>query len=121
MSQLTLNFEPTMPERFKTLREYVAFLSMSTTKLAKTQASDMDISPSTLARKLNPADGDTQRFNLDDLEAWLSSTGEAERVLAYLGAKFLDSDDSKKARLLSKAQTLMSELTLVLPALRESA
>jgi len=120
MPQLTLNFEPTLPERWPSLREYVAYLSATTSKPLKTQAADLDLAPSTLSRKLNPADGDTQRFNLDDLEAWIASTSEGPRVVTYLAAKYLDSDDGRKARLLDKAQALMSELAQVLPALRET-
>jgi len=121
MSQLTLNFEPALPERFPTLREYVAFVSASTAKPLKVQAADMDMAPSTLSRKLNPAEGDTQRLNLDDLEAWIVSTGEAARVVAYLAAKYMDSDAAKRIRLLDDAQSLMTELARVLPALRERA
>jgi hypothetical protein len=121
MSQLTLNFEPALPERFLTLREYVAYLSMSTAKPLKVQAADMDMAPSTLSRKLNPADGDTQRFNLDDLEAWIGSTGEGAAIAAYLAAKYLDDDANRRVRLLSNAQELMQELAKVLPALRVAA
>ena len=67
MNQYTLNFEPSLPERFPTLREYVAHRSTVVQKMPKTQAADMDMAPSTLSRKLNPSDGDTQRFNVDAL------------------------------------------------------
>jgi hypothetical protein len=118
MSQLTLNFEPTLPQRWPTLREYIAYLSVTTAKQQKAQAADMDMAPSTLSRKLNPSEGDTQRLNIDDLEAWLYSTGEASRVVAYLVAKWLDSEDTKRSRLFDKAQALMAELAQVLPALK---
>ena len=79
MNQYTLNFEPSLPERFPTLREYVAHRSTVVQKMPKTQAADMDMAPSTLSRKLNPSDGDTQRFNVDDLEAWLRSTRNGKK------------------------------------------
>lgn len=120
MSQLTLNFEPSIPERWPTLREYIAYRAQVTNKHMKVQAADMDMAPSTLARKLNPSEGDTQRFNTDDLEAWLVSTGEAAQVVEYLAAKYLDSDSSKKARLAARAESLLSELAKVLPALKEA-
>ena len=53
MSQLTLNFEPALPERFPTLRAYVAHRSAVVAKPMKAVAADMDLSPSTLSRKLN--------------------------------------------------------------------
>ena len=121
MSQLTLSFEPSIPERWPSLREYVAYRAQVANKHMKVQAADMDMAPSTLARKLNPAEGDTQRFNLDDLEGWLASTGEAGAVVEYLAAKYLDSDTSKKVRLAARAEALLSELAKVLPALKEAA
>ena len=48
MSQLTLNFEPGVAERWPTLREYVAYRAQVTAKHLKVQAADMDMAPSTL-------------------------------------------------------------------------
>ncbi len=121
MSQLTLNFEPALPERFPTLRSYIAHRSALVSKSLKVQASDMDMAPSTLSRKLNPTDGDTQRFNCDDLEGWLDSTGDAAAIVEYLASKFLDSDTDRNARMVIKAEQLLSELAKVLPALKEVA
>lgn len=118
MSQLTLNFEPALPDRFPTLRAYIAHRSAVVPKSMKVVAADMDLSPSTLSRKLNPAEGDTQRFNLDDLEAWLHSTGDAAAVVEYLAAKYMDSDTSRQQRLVANAEQLLAELAKVLPALK---
>lgn len=120
-SQLTLNFEPSISERWPTLREYIAFRAQTTRKHMKVQAADMDMAPSMLSRKLNPSDGDTQRLNVDDLEHWLESTGEAVSVVEYLASKYLDNDVSKKARLAARAEQLLSELAKVLPALKDAA
>src|SRR6478735_1219907 len=95
-SQLTLNFEPSLPERFTMLRAYIAHRSTVQQKSQKTIAADMDMSPSTLSRKLNPADGDTQRFNLDDLEGYIESTGDVGAVSEYLAAKYMDNDEARR-------------------------
>ena len=121
MSQFTLNFEPALPERFPSLREYIAHRSTLVSKMPKVQAADMDMAPSTLSRKLNPHDGDTQRFNVDDLEAWIASTSDAHAVVEYLAAKFLDSDMNRKARALARVETLMAELSSVASALKAAA
>lgn len=118
MSQLTLNFEPALPDRFPTLRSYIAHRSAIVVKPMKVVAADMDLSPSTLSRKLNPAEGDTQRFNLDDLEQWLHSTGDAAAVVEYLAAKYMDSDSSRQQRLVAHTEQLLAELAKVLPALK---
>lgn len=121
MSQLTLDFEPGLPERFSSLREFVAFRSSATQKHLKAQASDMDMAPSTLSRKLHPNDGDTQRLNVDDLESWISSTGEAAAVIEYLAAKYMDSDKNRQARAVTQAEKLLAELAKVLPQLKDAA
>lgn len=118
MGQLTLNLEPALPERFASLRAFVAYRSAVVSKPAKAVAADMDMAPSTLSRKLNPTEGDTQRFNVDDLEAWLASTGDAGAVVEYLAAKFLDTDVARHQRLVASAEALLGELAKVLPALR---
>lgn len=117
-NQLQLNFEPSLPERYPTLREYVAYRTLIHPRPAKSIAADMDVSPSVLSRKLNPSEGDTQRMNLDDFEGWLQSTGDAAAVVQYLAAKYMDSDDTRKARAIGQAEKLLAELGPVLAALR---
>lgn len=121
MSQLTLNFEPALPDRFPSLRAYVAHRSVMVSKSQKTQAADMDMAPSTLARKLNPAEGDTQRFNCDDLEAWIASTGDAPAVIEYLAAKYMDTPEARKSRALSKLEALAGDLAEALAAVKATA
>lgn len=118
MSQLTLNFEPALPERFKTLRAFIAHRSAVVDKKQSMQAADMDLAPSTLSRKLNPSEGDTQRFNVDDMESWLESTGDAAAVVEYLAAKYLDCDKARHQRTVANAEKLIGELVKMLPALR---
>lgn len=121
MSQMTLNFEPSLPERFTTLRAYVAHRANVVPKSLKTQAADLDMAPSTLSRKLNPAEGDTQRLNCDDLEAWIASTGDAPAVIEYLAAKYMDNDKARKARVLSKVEGMLPDLLAAIAAMKESA
>lgn len=120
-NQLTLDFQPSLPERFPSLRSYVAHRAQMVPKVLKVQAADMDLSPSTLSRKLNPSEGDTQRMNLDDLESWLSSTGDAPAILEYLAAKFMDHDEARRARAISRVEALSSELAGVLASLKGAA
>lgn len=117
-TQMTFSFEPSLPDRFPSLRAYVAHRTPLLNKPAKVIAADMDISPSLLSRKLNPSDGDTQRFNLDDLESYLQATGEAAAVIEYLAAKYMDSADARKARALSKVERLAEELSHAMATLR---
>lgn len=114
-NQLTLNFEASLPDRFPTLRSYIAHRATIQQKSQKVIAADMDVSPSMLSRKLNPQEGDTQRFNL---EGYLASTGDAAAVIEYLAAKYMDSDEARKARTLSRVEALLPELAGMLAALK---
>jgi hypothetical protein len=120
-TQMTLSFEPALPDRFPSLRAYVAHRAALTAKSLKTQAADLDMAPSTLTRKLNPAEGDTQRLNCDDLEAWIASTGEAAAVIEYLAAKYMDTPEARKARVLSKLEGTLPELLQMLASLKAEA
>lgn len=120
-SQLTLNFEPSLAERFPTLRAYVAHRTPLLNKPAKSIAADLDMSPSTLSRKLNPTEGDTQRLNCDDLEGWIESTGEAGAVIEYLAAKFMDSPAARKERLMLQVEQLSKQMATTLAALSAAA
>lgn len=123
--QLTLNFEPALPDRFPTLRKYVAHRVHIHQKSAKTIAADMDMSPSLLSRKLtsgeSPDDKDTQRFNCDDLEAYLQSSGDAPAIIEYLAAKYMDTPEARKARVLARVESMLPDLMAALATMREPA
>ncbi len=116
-SQLTLNFEPSLPERFQTLRAYVAFRVQEQRLNAHKLASDMDLSPSVLSRKLNQPDGDSQRLNCDDLERYIHATGDTA-PLEYLAAKFLDSPEARRSRVVAQLETMVPQLAQMLAAAR---
>lgn len=119
--QLTFNFEPALPERFPSLRKFIAYRVQTQSKSAQSIAADMDLAPSTLSRKLNPNEGDTQRFNVDDLEGYLQSTGDVSAVIEYLAAKYMDSEPARKARVISKVEALLPDLVNALAALKAEA
>jgi len=115
---MTLDFDPSLPERWPSLRQFIAHRAAIVTKPMKVQAADMDMSPSTLSRKLNPSEGDTQRFNVDDFEQWLDSTGDAPAILDYLAAKYMDTPEARRARVLTKVEAMVPELALLLASLK---
>lgn len=117
-SQLTLNFEPELPDRFCTLRDYLAFRVQVQAKTAKVIAADMDMGASTLSRKLAPHDGDTARFNIDDLERYILVTGDTSPI-EYLASKFLSSDAHRKARAIARVEALSNDLAAALASLKQ--
>lgn len=124
-SQLTLSFEPSLPERFSSLRAFLAYRVSVQHKSAKVIAAEMDISPSLLTRKLNAGmrvdDADTQRFNCDDLEDYLAVSGDAHAVVEYLAAKYLHNDEHRKARAISRVEALTVELQRALATMKGAA
>ena len=118
--QLTLNFEPSLPEKYRTLRDFIAYRVQVQQKPAKTIAGDMDMSPSMLSRKLTPGEGDTQRFNVDDLEHYITVTGDTAAI-EYLASKFLCSDESRKVRAIARVEHLATEMANALAALKVGA
>lgn len=117
-AQMTLNLDNSLPERFATLREFLAYRAMVQTKPMKAIAADMELAPSMLSRKLNPGDGDTQRFNVDDLEDYLKSTKDVAAVIEYLAAKYGQSDEVRQAAALDRCERLLAEVAATLPALK---
>ena len=117
VNQLTLQLDPAVHEKFGTLREYLAHRAQVQSKPLKTIAADMDMAPSTLSRKLSPGDGDTQRFNVDDLEGYIRSTGDTS-VIDYLAAKYLSSDESRRLAAVSRVERLSAELAATLATLK---
>lgn len=115
-AQLTLSFEPSLPEQYNTLREFIAFRVQVQQKPAKTIAGDMDMAPSMLSRKLTPSDGDTQRFNVDDLEKYITATKDTTPI-EYLASKYLQSDASRQARAIARVEQLATEMGAALAAL----
>lgn len=119
-SQLTLNFEPSLPDTFPTLRSFLAKQVQVQSKPMKSIAGDMDMAPSTLSRKLTPAENDTQRFNVDDLEIYMRVTGDTTPI-EYLASKFLHSDAHRQARAIARVEALATELDRALQSLKAAA
>ena len=118
--QLTLNFEPSLPEKYNSLRDFLAYRVQVQQTPAKTIAGDMDMSPSMLSRKLTPSEGDTQRFNCDDLENYIKVSGDTSAI-EYLASKYLCSDESRKARAIARVEHLATELSNALASIKAAA
>lgn len=119
-AQLTLSFEPAWPEKYRSLRDFLAYRVQVQQKPAKTIAGDMDMSPSMLSRKLTPSDGDTQRFNVDDLENYIQTTKDTSPI-EYLASKYLQSDSCRQARAIARVEALAMELGNALSAMKGGA
>ncbi len=118
--QLTLSFEPGMVERYPTAMDIVRKIAYGHPSPLKTIAADMDMSQSSLSRKLSQDPDDPRRFSVDDLESFVFATGDVA-VIEYLAAKYLQSDDQRRACVLAATETLLRELSALMPILKGSA
>lgn len=82
--QLTLNLEPGLAVRHRTLKECLAVGIYS--RGLQAVAGKLDVSPSHLSEALSGSD--RRKFDLDHLERYIEVTGDTTPVL-YLVAKFL--------------------------------
>ena len=94
--QLSLNFEPGLAERHKSLKACVRERVYANPKPLKAIGSEMDLSETELTRKLADNPNDTRNFNCDDLEAYLKATNDHTPIY-YLIEKFAVSTETKKA------------------------
>lgn len=115
--QLTLEFAPGLVERHETAMDCIRSAVLSNPKPLKSIAGDMDLSASTLSRKLNQDPDDPRRFNVDDLESYIKATGDTTPI-QYLAAKYLQSDEARKARAISRVEMLSAELAGALAVLK---
>jgi hypothetical protein len=94
--QHTLNFEPGLSERWKSLKACMRERVYGHPKALKVIAADMDLSESELSRKLADNPNDTRDTTLDDLEAYLTATGDVTPVF-YLIEKYAVNEQAKRA------------------------
>lgn len=94
--QHTLNFEPGLSERWKSLKGCVRERVYANPKPLKVVAGDMDLSESDLSRKVGDNPGDQRNLSCDDLEAYIKATGDTTPIL-YLVEKYAVNDDAKRA------------------------
>ena len=99
-TQLTLDFEPGLAERYKSLLECCRDSIYKDPRQLKAIAADMDLSSSELSRKLSENAEDTRRYTVEDLENRCKQ-GDLTPIY-YLVEKFLTSEETKNRRALAE-------------------
>lgn len=95
-TQLTLNFEPGLAEKHRSLKSCVRERIYGNGKPLKIIAADMDLSESELTRKLSDNPHDTRNLNCDDFERYMAESGDVTPIY-YLIEKFAVSTEAKAA------------------------
>lgn len=109
-SQLTLNFEPGLVERYGSLRDCIATGVYQ--RGLKRVAIDLDQAPSNLSVQLSE---DTSRhFSVDSLERYIEKTGDKTPVL-YLVERFLAPELQNKG--IKQVEAMKAQLQAMLQQL----
>ena len=91
MKQIPLDFDRRVVEAYATVREFVGYRIHHQSKHQMLIAADMDLSPTTLTRKIAQSPGDRCVFKTDDLEKYIEKTGDKDPVF-YLVEKYCTTD-----------------------------
>lgn len=94
--QLTLNIEPGLAERHKSLKDCVRERAYGRPESLKDLAEVMGMTDSDLSRKLGGNPGDPRNFTTDNLEAYLEATGDHSPIF-YLIEKYAVSIEAKQS------------------------
>jgi hypothetical protein len=111
--QLSIDFEPGLAERHQTALDCVRECAYTHKHPLKTLAADMDMSQSELSRKLAHNPDDPRRFTLDDLEKFLTATGDMTPIY-YLVEKYLEDSDLRQRRALAELVKLAPQLAALI-------
>lgn len=110
-TQLTLELNLELLQRYRTLRECVHHVALDHPKGMKSLAAECDLSPSELTRRLSPSDGDPRSCDVDLMVRIMEATGDV-RPLHWLVARFVPSEADRRS-------AAVDELTAILPRLAE--
>lgn len=112
-SSVQLDIPDGLADRYATTLEVVRAGAYSNRKPLKTIAADMDVSPSDLSRKLANNPDDPRRFTVQDLEAYVQSTGDVLPVL-YLVQRFCTDPLAKQREALAALAKLAPQIQALL-------
>lgn len=118
--QHTLNFDPGLSERWRSLKACVRERVYAHIKPLKTIAADMDLSESELSRKLADNPNDPRNLSCDDLEAYIAKTQDVTPIL-YLVEKYAVNPDVKRAYAAAELARALPEILALAKALNVKA
>lgn len=119
-TQMPLQFDLSLLERFPTKLDYIASLILTHRDHQKTIAANLDIAPSTLTRKLNPGEDNSQRFTLNDEDKLYRAYPDiAKKAVAYDVAKWCDTPEAKLQRLVNNLEARLAEQNALASEIKE--
>ena len=112
-SQLTLNFEPGLTDRFREWEDVVAASVYSSRAGLNAVAGDMDMSPSELSRRLNRDHEDVRPLRAKDAIRIIEATGDL-RPVYWLVERFLRDPEAVRQEALAQIPNLVKQLNSLL-------
>ncbi|SRR6266403_4743827 len=120
-NQLMLDFEPSVRQRFPTLRQCVHYAVLQDPRGIKQVAADCDLSEPELSRRLTKKKaGSPRSCDVDLMVAIMRSTNNL-LPLQWLLAEFVPDDRTRQAAALSTVETLLPQLTNALAEMKRTA
>ena len=107
-SQLTLEFEPGLTERFSSLRECMTGCIYG--RGLKRVAMDLDKAPGNLSRMLAGEGG--YHFSIELMERYIQTQGDLTPIY-YLIARYLGDQAQAEAATMRRLEELMSQVTAI--------
>lgn len=118
-TQLKLDFEPTLLDQYRTLKQCVSATVYNFRGGLSAVAAACDKSPSTLTKELNPQENEENKRNLDldYLPKIIEETGDIRPIL-WLVAKFIPDDATRREVAVSRIEQLVPMLLSELATLK---
>ncbi|MDE2098664.1 MAG: hypothetical protein KGL39_15525 [Patescibacteria group bacterium] len=118
-NQLTLSFEPSVRQRFPTLRQCLQYVVLQDPRGIKAVAADCDLSESELSRRLTEkSDGNPRSCDVDDVLVAVMHSTRSLLPLQWLAAEFGQDDESRRAAAVTTVESLLPQLQIALAELK---
>lgn len=108
-NQLTLELQPSLLQRYSTLRQCVWHTALNYSRGLKALAADLDLSESELTRSLNPSENDPRRCDVNLMDRIVEITGDTTPVQWQM-AKHLRDKEAKRAAALDQLADLVPHI-----------
>ncbi len=113
--QLTLEFEPSLTERYRNLRDVVAAGVYQ--RGLKRVAGDMEMAPGNLSVAL--ADDTQRKFDVVELERYMQITGDLTPI-HYLIARYLGDRAVSEANTMRRVEEMLSQVTAAIGQMHQT-
>lgn len=112
-NQLTLELQPSLLQRYTTLRQCVWHTALNYSRGLKALAADLDLSESELTRSLNPSENDPRRCDVNLMDRIIEVT-EDTTPIQWQMAKHLRDKEARRSAAVDQLAQLMPQIATLL-------